>query len=158
MTEEQWRDYQKRSKDWFIRMGFRLLHSEAYKNLTYAPALKVLNFFHEKIRYQPTKGKHGKNRYDIVNNGEMNFTYREAALRGLNPHQFRNALMQLCGLGFIDVKKPGSALKGDYAIFTFSERWKQYGTTSFEAIEFPKSIHWVNFGFGSKKKKVRCRN
>lgn len=152
---DQWNDFLKRSRGWSIRMSFELLHSEAYRELTYAPALKVLNWFHEKIRFQVNKGKRGKNRYEVVNDGEIDFTYREAGIRGLTSHQFRNALRELNRIGFIDVKRPGSALKGDWTVFTLSERWKRYGTPSFDEREYPKSVHWVNFGFKTKQRRYR---
>lgn len=151
MTGEQWNDFLKRSKLWFIRMSFELLHSEAYKELTYSPALKVLNFFHEKIRFQVNKERRGKKKYTVVNDGEIDFTYREALFRGLASHKFRKALVELHRLGFIEVKKPGSALKGDWSVFRLSDRWREYGTPSFQKLEFPKSIRWVNFGFGARR-------
>jgi hypothetical protein len=153
MTEDQWNDFIKRSKGWFVRMSFELLHSEAYKKLNYGPALKMLNWFYEKIRVEVNKKKRGKDRYRIINDGEIDFTYREAAFRGLTSQKFRKALKDLHGVGFIDIKKPGSALKGDFSVFAFSDRWKAYGTPNFRQVEFPKSIHWVNFGFGSKREK-----
>lgn len=160
MNEDQWNEYKKRSRSWSIRIGFDLLHSEAYKKLNYGPALKVLNWFHEKIRLQVNKRKRGKNRYQIID-GDISFPYKEAGFRGLSSQQFSRALRELHRIGFIEIKKPGAALKGDFTVFAFSDRWKEYGTPNFKTIEFPKSIHWVNFGFGSRErniKKVRCEN
>jgi hypothetical protein len=151
MTEDQWEKYLKRSKGWSIRMGYDLLHSRAYRDLTYAPAIKVLTWFYEKIRVEVDKRKHGKNRYRMVNDGDLDFTYREAILRGLSAQKFSKALRELHRFGFIDIKKPGSALKGDSTIFAFSERWRAYGTPDFLSPEFPKSVHWINFGFGAKR-------
>lgn len=154
LTDEQWNQFLNRSKGWFIRMSFELLHSRAYRELNYGSALKVLNWFHEKIRFDVDKKKRGKNRYRITNDGEMDFTYREAELRGITKQKFSKALRELHALGFIDIKKPGSALRGDWTVFRFSDRWREYGTANFKNIEFSKSIHWVNFGFGAKRR--RC--
>lgn len=151
MTEQEWNEYKKKSRSWAIRMTFELLHSKAYQVLNYAPALKVLSWFHEKLRFEVDKKRRGKERYRIINDGEMKFPYREAGFRGLTPHRFRNALIKLHRVGFIDVKKAGSALKGDETIFLFSERWKKFGTPDFVEREFPRSVYWVNFGFGAKK-------
>lgn len=153
MTEDQWNEYLGRSKTWAIRIGHELLHSRAYRDLTYAPAIKVLNWFHEKIKVDVNKKKRGKDRYRIVNDRDIDFTYREAILRGLTPQKFSRALRELYRFGFIDIKKPGSALKGDFTVFAFSERWKAYGTPNFLSREFRKSVHWVNFGFGAKRKR-----
>ncbi|MGD0915693.1 MAG: hypothetical protein ABSB22_04455 [Thermodesulfobacteriota bacterium] len=154
MTEQQWHEYLKRSRGWAIRMAFDLLHSEAYRELDYGPALKVLSWFHEKIKLEAIKGKRGKNRFQPANNGKMEFTYREALYRGLTSQKFSKALRELHRLGFIDVPKPGSALKGDFTEFSFSERWKTYDPDDVKKIEFPKSVHWVNFGFGGQKEKT----
>ena len=154
MTDDQWKEYKKRSRGWSIRMSFEMLHSEAYKRLNYAPAIKALNWFHEKIKIEVNKGRRGKNRYQVID-GNISFPYREAILRGLSSQQFSKALRELHKLGFIEVVKPGSALKGDWTQFEFSERWKEFGTPNFTNLEFPKSVHWVNFGFGAKRKKKR---
>lgn len=153
MTEDQWIEYLKRSRTWCIRMDFELLHSKAYCDLKYGPAIKVLNWFHEKIRVKVNKKERGAKRYQVVNNGDIDFTYREAAFRGLTSHQFRNSLKELHRTGFIDIRRPGSALRGDYTIFSLSDRWKMYGTDDFVCPEFPKSVHWRNFGFQPKGKK-----
>jgi hypothetical protein len=152
MTEDQWNEYLRRSKEWAIRVRYDLLHSKAYRNLTYGPAIKVLNWFHEKVKIEVNKKKRGKDRYRIVNDGDIDFTYREAMLRGLTAQKFSKALRELHQFGFIDINKPGSALKGDFTVFALSDRWKAYGTRDFLSHEFPKSVHWVNFGFGTKQK------
>jgi hypothetical protein len=131
-------------------MGFELLHSKAYMALDYAPAVKVLSWFHEKIRVEVLKGKHGKRRYRLLNDGELEFTYKEAGFRELTHQQFRKALEALHEVGFIDVKRPGSAIKGDHTIFGLSNRWRTYETDDYKKIEFPKSVRYVNFGFGRK--------
>lgn len=152
MTEEEWIEYLKRSRTWSIRMSHELLHSRAYEELNYAAALKVLNWFHEKIEIEVIKTKRGKNRYRIVNDGQIEFSYKEAGFRGLTSHRFRNALMELHRVGFIDIKKPGSALKDDHTVFSLSDRWRDYGTPNFKAEEFPRSPLWQNFGFKPKQK------
>lgn len=153
MTEDQWNEFLKRSKGWSIRMSFELLHSEAYRKLNYGPALKVLNWFYEKIRIEVNKTKRGKDRYRIINNGEFEFTYREAGFRGLTAQQYRKALKELYELGFIEIKKPGSALKGDFTVFTLSDHWKAYKTPDDRRSDFPRSNLWRNFGFGSNERK-----
>lgn len=148
MKEEQFNDYIERSKGWAIRIGHDLLHSEAYRELKYAPAIKVLNWIHDKIKIEVDKKKRGKDRYRIIDLS-FSFTYGEAKSRGLTPNQFSRALKELCRFGFLDVKKHGSGLMGDYSVFVKSERWRKFGTSEFEAKEFPKSIP---FGFRKMKK------
>ena len=154
MTEDQWADYVKKSQGWAIRMGHDLLHSKAYRKLTYGPAIKLFNWFHEKVKIEVNKKKRGKQRYKVIK-GDMKFEYTEAGFRGLSHQQFRKALSILHSLGFIDVRKPGSSLKGDYSVFTLSNRWREYETTDFVTVEFPRSPHYVNFGFGAEKKRLK---
>ena len=95
----------------------------------------------------------------MTNNGEISFPYREAEHRGLSHQQFRKALVELVGFGFIDIVTPGSAMKGDYTKFALSERWRQYGTGTFEEKHTQYSVHYRNFGFamgkpGKKRKKL----
>lgn len=153
MTEDEWNGYLEKSKTWSIRIGFDLLHSKAYLDLRYGPAIKVLNWFYEKVKIKVDKKKRGKNRYRIINDKDIDFTYREAMFRGLTPQKFSKALRELHGLGFIDIEKPGSALKGDWTAFALSERWKQYKTVNFIERKFPRSVHWINFGFGAIRNK-----
>lgn len=150
VNQDQWDEYKKYSKRWAIRMSYEMLHSAAYRELNYGPALKVLNWFHEKIKISIDKKKRGKDRYTI-NDGSISFTYSEAAFRGISSQQFRKALKELHRFGFINIEKPGSGLKGDWTIFAMSDRWRNFGSTLFNEIEFPRSIYWQNFGPFKKK-------
>ena len=152
MTEDQWDEYLKRSKTWAIRISYELLHSKAFRELTYAPAIKVLVWFHEKVKVEINKKRRGKDRYRVLDR-DIEFTYREAGFRGLTPHKFRTALKQLHNFGFIDITKPGSALRGDFTLFALSDRWILYGSAGFKSMEIPKSVHWINFGFGARRKR-----
>lgn len=163
MTHDQWVEYCTRSRSWSIRIGHDLLHSEAYKNLDYAPGLKVLTWFFEKIKIEVRKKKRGKERFHFSNKEDISFTYREAEQRGLSHQQFRKALVELVRVGFIDIVTPGSAMKGRYTKFAFSERWRQYGTGTFEKKDILKSVHYRNFSLGAvafkkdKRKKLGVR-
>lgn len=154
MNKEKWAEQEKGKAKWAIRIEFALLHSQAYQELKYAPAIKTLNWFYEKVRYKKIKYKRGEKRYQMINEGEISFTYREAGFRGLTQNQFSRALKALCHFGFIDVIKHGSGLEGDYTIFSISNRWKHFGTPEFEEKEFPDS---AGYGYRDKKKKQRMK-
>ena len=166
MTPEDWGKYLERTKKWKLRMPHELLHSQAYTELSYGPSLKLLNWFYEKIEIKINKRKRGTERYEFVNNGDIAFDYLEAGYRGLSHQQFRRALLELHSYGFIEVARSGSVLKDMCTLYGLSERWKKYGTPRFEDKEFPRSVHWVNCGFGGlvdpkearKKRKVMCEN
>jgi hypothetical protein len=147
MNEEQWNEYCNRSKTWAIRIGYELLHSRAFKDLDYGPALKVLNWMYEKIRVEKIQGKRGKNRFQVKDNGQFSFLYKEANLRGLSDTQFGRALRELHSHGFVDVARAGSARKGDFTIYLLSERWKRFGQPGFDEKEFPKSMYQIDSGF-----------
>ena len=152
MNQDQWNEYLRRSKTWSIRMGHDLLHSDAYRALKYGPAIKTLNWFHEKLRYEKVKKfKRGDKRYRLISE-EMSFTYKEARLRGLTQNQFSKSLKLLCKHGFIDVKKPGSGLQGDYTVYVLSQRWRDFGTPQFIEKEFPRA---VDYGYRGKKQRTK---
>jgi len=151
MRQEKWNEYLQRSKTWSIRMGYDLLHSKAYRDLKYGPAIKCLNWFYEKVKVKVDKHKRGKKRYQVIDGGQMYFTYEEARLRGLSQNQFSRALKELYKLGFIDVEHFGSGLHGDPSVFIWSKRWRDYGTPQFTNQEFPNS---VAYGYRGKQKKL----
>jgi hypothetical protein len=134
--------------------------------LSYGPSLKLLNWFYEKIEIKVHKKKRGVERYEFINNGNIVFDYEEAKFRGLSHQQFRKALLELHAYGFIEVMRAGSVLQDMYTLYGLANRWKKYGTPEFEDKEFPKSVHWINCGFGGlvnprearQKRKDMCEN
>lgn len=156
MDEEQWSAYKQRSKGWAVRIDFALLHSEAYKALNYAPGVKVLTWFHEKVKVKLNKKKRGKERYQVLD-GDLSFTYSEGECRGLSHEQFSRALREIHKFGFIDIKKPGSRLKNDWTEYLISNRWRDFGTPDFKEIAWQTSIKWRNYGFGSTEKPGKKR-
>jgi len=147
---EDWKEYQEKSANWYVRIGFDLLHSKAFGELRNPSALKLLVWFHEKVRIKVNRKRRGSARYEKKNGG-ISFTYREGEYWGLTPHQFARAIEDLHRLGFIDILRPGSAREGDWTEYGLSERWRSYGTTVFICAARPRSVHWVNYGFGKGK-------
>ncbi len=142
MKEKEWEEYVTRSKTWKIRIGYDFLHSAALRNLRYAPAIKVLFWFHEKIRFRRVNTKkRGAERYERIE-AEISFTYDEARWRGLTTQQFSRALKELHSRGFIDILRHGSGLEGDYTIFDICERWRDFATDKFKFVEFPRSNYY----------------
>ena len=138
-AKESFDEYRRRTVKWAIRMEFALLHSTAYRTLDYAPALKVLNWFHEKRSIDVDKKKRGSKRY-TVKIQDVSFTYAEAALRGLDHKKFARALRELHAHGFIDVIHLGSGKQRDYSRYALSDRWLTFGAKNFVVIDFPKNI------------------
>jgi len=157
MDAEQWEAYKIRSRTWAIRLGYDLLHSKAYRAMDYGPAIKLLNWFYEKVRLKVDKKKRGGKRFVLIDGEDISFSYAEGERRGLSHHQFSKALQELHRFGFIDQKRPGSRLKGDWTAYAISERWREFGIPSFKEIPWRKSVLWRNFGFGSQEKRSKKR-
>lgn len=124
-----------------------LIDSEAFKAVP-DRAVKVLFLFQQKLIRRKDKSKRDK-KWRLVDL-PLSFTYNEALWRGLYRQRFSRCLKDLHAYGFIDVEHRGSALRGDYTTFKMSDRWRDFGTSAFKVIPYPKSISWRNFGFGSK--------
>jgi len=156
MDLEQWKEYERRSRDWTIRMKYELLHSTAYRDLNYAPAIKVLNWFHEKIKVEKIEGRRGKQRYRVKDGGEMSFTYKEAVHRGLTHQKFRKAIRELHRLGFVDVVRPGSSMKGDWTVFKLSASGR-HTDTAFRRGRVPEVCLLHQFRLSGKEPKAMQR-
>lgn len=142
MRQEQWDERLQKTKKWKTLIFHELLDSKAFRDLKYAPTIKCLIWFYEKVEVRVDKRKRGEKRYQPINGGEISFTYQEALLRGLSNDQFSRALKELYQFGFIDVKRHGSGLQGDYTVFVLSERWRDYMTSRFIKKNFPKSSYY----------------
>ncbi len=106
-------------------------------------------------------GRSGKERWDITNNGEIEFTYIEAKEKyGISYGAFRNAIDELREKGFVDIAESGAGLYKSANKYSISDRWKWYGTPQYEKPK-PRPKGPMNKGFkkgnkygrNSKKKK-----
>lgn len=69
----------------------------------------------------------------------FSFPVREAPSHGLTVRGLAHGLRQLHKVGIIDRIKSGSALKGDFALYRMSNRWRSYGKPTFEVFPWPKA-------------------
>jgi DNA-binding PadR family transcriptional regulator len=137
-----------------------LLKSEAFRSLS-GNAKNVYFDFRMKCRIKKTKSRPGrKPERDILNNGEIEYSYSEAEKKAIPRTSFMRALDELTGKGLIDVAHAGSGgKKGDKSLYAISERWRAWRTDEF--IENPRrkdirkgrgfrpgNVHW-------KKQKAR---
>jgi hypothetical protein len=104
-----------------------LNESEAFRGLT-KTAILVLHDFHAKKRVRGS----GK-RWQVLNNGELVYSYAEAGSRGISRSAFMNAIDQLIERGFLYVAEQGGGLKGHASKYGLSTDWTSYGTPSFSA-------------------------
>ena len=128
-----------------------VIMSKAFKKLT-ATALRTYLFFLTKRVMKTFAGskqkRSGKGKYYIENQGEIEFTYREAEQRyGISSSSFKRAISQLVKLGLVDIVVSGYGLKRGKTLFGISERWQDYDTPDFVKKQRPPRIQKL----GSKK-------
>lgn len=129
----------------------RLLKSPVWLSLNGA-AKAVYLLFRTKCKMGRPPGKPGKRAWMILNNGELVFTYKEAAKKyGFTRSRFRRALDELIEKGFIDVEATGMGVRKVTTYYAISERWRDYGTAAFRQVKRPKpSIANPGFKPGNK--------
>ena len=124
----------------------RLLKSKAYRSLKTPTSYFVLGIFMTK-RQLAKVGRKGKERWDITNNGEIEFTYIEAKEKySISDGAFRNAIDELREKGFIDIAESGAGLYKSANKYSISDRWKLYGTQQYEKPK-PRPKGPINRGF-----------
>ncbi len=136
-----------KSRKWrniWIELG--LLESKAFLALRTATAHKVLAIFWKK-RQMVQVGRSGKEQWDIVNNGEIVFTYVEAENKyGILPGAFRKAIDELMDKGFIDIAATGMGVHKVTTLYSISDRWRKYGTLEYKKPK-PRPKGPINRGF-----------
>jgi len=124
----------------------RLLKSMAYRSLRTPTAYFVLGIFMTK-RQLVKVGRRGKEQWDIANNGEIVFTYKEAeGTYCMSSGAFRDAIDELREKGFIDIAATGMGVHKVTTFYSISDRWKQYGTPEYKKPK-PRPKGPINRGF-----------
>ena len=147
--------YKKRSK--VVVFEQRLLKSRAYRSLRTPTAYFVFGIFMTK-RQLTKVGRKGKEQWDIINNGEITFTYIEANEKyDISAGAFRDAIDELREKGFIDIAESGAGLYKSANLYNISDRWKLYGTEDFLKPK-PRPKGPLNKGFKKGNKYGRNCN
>lgn len=130
----------------FLMMESELFESEVYRSLT-GKQLWVLGRFYQKIKRPSRIGRIAKFRLnEILNNGEIIFTYSEAEAFGISRKTFFNALLVLEKKGFIDKTRQGNPYGKIPSLFSISDRWKKYGQSDFKVV-VKKRVQPKEYGF-----------
>ena len=126
-----------------------LVSSKAFLNLTgIAPQVYLLFL---KRRRMVKRGRSGKEKWVVENDGEIVFPYAEAEDKfGISRPRFQRAIDQLVEHGFIDIAHPGGGMMKDVSKYAISTRWMDYGTNNFIQKHRPKDTR----GLGFKKKEA----
>lgn len=133
---------------WFER---EIFESKAFQKLP-ATAIRIyLAFLTKRRMRKSTYG--GRKEWGIVNNGEIEFTYKEAeAKHGIKQGAFRENRDRLIKFGLIDIAQSGAGLYKSKTLYAISERWRKYGTPEFEEIERKKDPRHVGYQARNKKR------
>jgi hypothetical protein len=130
----------------FVVFKQKLLKSKAYRSLNTPTAHFVFGIFMCK-RQLVKRGRPGKKQWDIVNNGEIVFSYREAHEKyGIGSAAFRNAIDELRDKGLIDIYATGMGVHKVTTLYGMSDRWKLYGTPDYIPPK-PRPKGPINRGF-----------
>jgi len=122
----------------------QMVTSRAFLHLSgRSPQVLMVFLTKRQVKRLKRPGSRG-NKYEIINNGQIVFTYREAEKKyGLSAKVFGRAIDQLVRVGFLDIAKQGGGLEGDCTLYALSERWRDYGTGKFQPAERPKGRPWT---------------
>lgn len=129
----------------------RLLKSKAYRSLKTPTAYVVFGIFMTKRQLVNT-GRKGKERWEIINNGEIEFTYKEAEkIYGILAWAFSKAIDELLDKGLIDIAATGMGVHKVKNLYAISDRWKFYGTPEY-VPPMPRPKGPINRGFQKRNK------
>lgn len=147
----------RRLNDMYIER--EMINSEAMKALgRNGTAVRALLLFLDKKVVRKLSGaaaknrSTGKNSFEIVNNGKIEFRYTEAIERlGIKSDTtFTNTLDALIRVGFIDITSTGMGVKMHQTLYAISDRWRKYGTPEFIEKKRDKRKSGHGFQKGNK--------
>jgi DNA-binding PadR family transcriptional regulator len=118
---------------------WQMLETEAFRSLS-ATGIRVLIRFLQKRNWH----KEARTRKIIFHNSGLAFTYAEANYMDISTSQFHTVLKKLLEVGFIDIEHQGGGLARDYSRYAVSDRWRDYGTDAFKAVE-KKRVLWKGY-------------
>jgi hypothetical protein len=113
----------------FVQLPWKMLNSQAYKDLPPSPA-KALPYFLGKVK----RNQNDPYRYT----DEFSFSYTEGKKLGFAPATFSKAIQALVTFGFVDPVDKGG-LRGDSKscnLFKLSTRWEAYGAKNFQSVDW----------------------
>ncbi len=123
-----------------------LITSNAFAAITSPTAFRVLMIFFCK-RQCERSGRGGRARWEIANNGEIEFTGPEATKKyGIPESTFGRAIDELRDKGFIDIAESGAGLYKSKNLYAISDRWRDYGTPQYRPPK-PRPKGPMNRGF-----------
>lgn len=107
----------------------KMLVSRAWRSLNGA-AKTVLADFMMKRTMTAQKQPGRKTTYVVTNNGQLKYSYWEAARNGFSRPQFQRSIDALIDHGFLDITHQ-SLGPGDCTLYGLVDRWRDWGTDRF---------------------------
>jgi hypothetical protein len=114
-----------------------LLESPAWITLK-GRATQVFLLFLKRRKMTKVK-RDGKNQWVCANGNELTFTYAEADKLGISRDGFRRAIDALVDHGLLDIVEYGGGLDPLKTVYAISERWRNYGESTFDEKKREKS-------------------
>ena len=119
-----------------------LLTSKAFRSLSGTAHVVLLDFYCKRQMARVGVGKHRV--WDITNNGEITYTYKEAERNGIPRATFLRCLDQLVDRGLVDIAESGAGVFRSTTLYAISSRWEKWGTDEFEEKSRRKGSRWNN--------------
>lgn len=144
-----------------IFLNHEMFYSDAFQSLS-ASAIRTLLRCLQKRKWTKMK-KAGSNRKRIVYLDEgFIFPYIEAEWMGIKTTTYWKNMKTLYEVGFIDIFYQGgwyqkNVREKDYSVYKLSDRWKNYGTPEFKAVEKKKRLqpeYYVRSNIEKKKSRA----
>ena len=88
----------------------------------------------------------------MENNGQIIFTYAEAAELGISTATFWKAVKELLARGFVDIAEAGNWYEKEPNRFSISRRFLNYGSPDFQVVKWERSLPG---GLGFQKKQTK---
>ena len=109
----------------------KLLKSKAFLSLKTPTSCKVLFLFLYKRQFMQVGSRSSKRKWQIINNGQIEFTYLEANRYEISDSAFRRAIDELRNKGFIDIAETGQGIHKVKNLYSISDRWRDYGAENY---------------------------
>ena len=134
--------FSRRKKDALFVSREMYVYSELFWSMP-KTAIRVYTIFRNKCVVEKIKARPGVSEAWIIkNNGEIQFTYREAKDKfGIHHSAFTRAIDSLVETGFIDLDHQGQGTRGDNSRYAISNRWMDFGTNEFKVRTRTKRQH-----------------
>ena len=133
---------------WFDRAVFE---SKASCPLN-ATAIRVYLAFLTKRQLHKRRNPRGGEDWTIFNNGEIEFTYKEAeAEYGIKQGAFRENRDLLVEVVLMDIAQSGAGMYKAKTLYAISERWRKYGTPDFQDRTRAKDSRHIEYQAKNKR-------